>query len=203
MRKVFLWNIILGKADNQTFVSNDYDIEGMSYKFLMSYIIDANTNENENIAVITSYTIGGSAESNYKDFSSEVNVIAKKKKLIVKFIPLVQDVEFASGTFNKFFKNVVAQLKDNDLIYADITFGMKPYTLGMFTALNYIAKVSNNVRVEQISYAQKYNGAIDTDKVEKSVLYDLTTLFYLNKVTGNLSQGDRVSADKMLELLLK
>lgn len=203
MRKVFLWNIILRDVDTTKYVSDDFQLEGMEFNYWMSYLINMNIEENDNIAVITSYTAGGSAENNYKEFQKEVMDIAAEKNVKVDFISVVQDVDFCATTFNKFFKKIARLIKDDDRLYFDITFGMKPYTLSMFTALLYVSKVAKNVYVEVITYAQKYDGIKAVDQVKESKIFNMTALFYLNSIAGNLSEGDRETADKMLDILLR
>ena len=63
-------------------------------------------------------------------------------------------------------------------------------------------KSAVNARVESVVYAQKYKGQGDAEATNVSKIYDITSLFYLNEIAGNLHAGEKGSADKMLDLLI-
>lgn len=203
MRKVFMWNIILRKPEPTKYISEAYDVDGMQYKFWMSQLIKINTEMNENITVVTSLTKGDSALDNYEEFKNEVLEITYEKNINVEFIPVFQEIDLDGKTFIRFFKEVAGLIQDNDRLYIDITFGIKPYTMSMLTALVYVTKVARNVVVETISYIEKYNGMKDPSLVDEATIYNLTSLFYLISIAGSLNEGERAAADKMIDLLLR
>jgi hypothetical protein len=203
MRKVFMWNIILRKPEPTKYISEAYDVNGMQYKFWMTQLIKLNTEIDENITVITSLTKGDIALANYEDFKNEVLALTSEKNINVEFIPVFQEVDLDGITFTRFFKEVAGLIKDNDRLYVDITFGIKPYTMSMLTALVYVTKVARNVVVETITYIEKYNGMRDHYMVDEATIYNLTSLFYMISIAGSLNEGERVAADKMIDLLLR
>lgn len=198
-----MWNIILRKPEATKYISEAYDVDGMHYKFWMSQLIKINTEMNENITVITSLTKGESALDNYEEFKNEVLEVTSEKNINVEFISVFQETDLDGKTFTRFFKEVAGLIKDNDRLYVDITFGIKPYTMSMLTALVYVTKVARNVVVETISYIEKYNGMKDPALVDEATIYNLTSLFYLISIAGSLNEGERAAADKMINLLLR
>ena len=202
MRKVFLSNIILNEVRPTKYISDDFKLPKKEFNFLMSYFVDMNVKEGDEVAVVTCYTPGATALLNYENFKKEVCEILKQKNAKGEFIDIEQKVDFDSLTFNAFFKKIVKELKEDDVLYVDMTFGMKPYSISLFTAAAYAVKVGENIRVESIVYAQKYTGQKSVKEVDTSKIYDITTLFFLNEIAGNLRKGEKTSADKMLDVLI-
>lgn len=202
MRKVFLSNIILSKLNETRYISDDFDLPDKKYEFMMSYFIDMNVKQGEDVAIITCYTQEATAMANYEMFKSEARKVLAEKKANAEFIEIQQNIDFDSLTFNTFFKKVAKLFRNDDVIYMDLTYGMKPYSIASFVAAAYAVKSAENVRVETIVYAQKYRGQDEPEKTDTSKIYDITTLFYLHEMTGNLHAGEKGSADRVLDLLI-
>ena len=105
-----------------------------------------------------------------------------------------------SLTFSRFFKEVADRLQDGDRIYADMTFGMKCYTLGMFIAMAYAAKAGVDVDVERMIYSEYYRGNGEVEPA--SDIIDITSLFYINTMTSNAAPGQKKSMDNFLKLMI-
>ena len=202
MRKVFLSNIILSRLSATRYQSDDFALPNKDYEFMLSYFVDMNIEPGDNVAIITCYTDEETSVANYKKFKEEVETILNAKKANGEFIAVKQNVDFDSLTFSAFFKNIAKLFKDEDIIYMDLTYGMKPYSIGLFIAASYAVKSAVNARVESVVYAQKYKGQGDAEATSISKIYDITSLFYLNEIAGNLHAGEKGSADKMLDLLI-
>lgn len=202
MRKVFLSNVILNKLSATRYQSDDFTLPNKDYEFMLSYFMDMNIEPGDNVAIITCYTDEETSVANYKKFKEEVETILNAKKAKGEFIEVKQNVDFNSLTFITFFKNIAKLFKDEDVIYMDLTYGLKPYSIGLFIAASYAVKAAVNVRVETAVYAKKYTGQGNTEAITVSKIYDITSLFYLNEIAGNLHAGEKGSADKMLDLLI-
>ena len=106
-------------------------------------------------------------------------------------------------TFSKFFKEVADCLKDGDRIYADMTFGMKCYTIGMFIAMMYAVKACHDVDVEQMVYAQLYRGKKDEPLTRAtSDIIDISSLFYISTIVSNAKPGEKKGLDEFLKLIV-
>lgn len=207
MRKVFLSVMLLQKLQPTNYVSDDFKLSEEKYNFPISYIIEQNINTGDEAEVITVVERGtGSANTaaeNYNTYKDEVAGIVKSRQGKVHFTEITVNKEFDSLTFNKFFKEVANKITDGDSIYADITFGMKPYSLSMFIALAYASKAAENVEVEDIIYAMKYSGTEYADQVNTSKIYDLTGLYHLNAIAGNAMNGQKNELDKILNFVIQ
>lgn len=203
MRKVFLSNIILNKINKNTqYISDDFQLPQKQFAFLMSYFLESSVNEGDEVAVITCYTNEALALENYGNFKKEAEKLLQQKHAKYEFIDVEEDVEFESVTFNAFFKKIVKKLRNDDKLYLDLTFGMKPYSVSLFIAAFYAVKACENATVEIVFYSQLYKGQKTTDNILLSKVYDITTLFFLNEIAGKLHKGDKTDADRMLDILI-
>ncbi len=207
MRKVFLSNIVLVSLVSTKYFSDDLDLNDKNYKFPLSYLINNEVKTNDEVVIITGVekSVNGKnrAEEYYALYKNEIEEILKGRDVNIKFIEIWQKNKFDSLTFNEFFKEIADNIHDNDILYADITFGMKPYTISLFVALSYITKAAVNVDLDTIIYAGRYNGTDEIKDINCSQIYDLTGLFYLNSLSGRAVQGQREELDNLLKFIIE
>lgn len=206
MRKVFLSIIILGEIKKTKYSSDNFELVNEEYNLPMSYIIDSNVEDGEEITVITcvekTKTGNGIAENNYHLFQNEVEYIAQKHHLKVVYDEIALCHDFDNTTFNYFFKTVAKKFNNGDELYLDISFGMKPYNISLFIAVAYAIKACINATVACAFYSQKFSGSKSAQDVDESKLYNLTGLFYLNDFAAKVQPGDKVLADSMLDIMM-
>ena len=207
MRKVFLSNIVLVSLVPTKYFSDDLNLNGKNYKFPLSYLINSEVKAKDEVVIITGVekSVNGKnrAEEYYALYKNEIEEILKERDVNIKFIEIWQKNKFDSLTFNEFFKEIADNIHDNDILYADITFGMKPYTISLFVALSYITKAAVNVDLDTIIYAGRYNGTDEIKDINCSQIYDLTGLFYLNSLSGRAVQGQREELDNLLKFIIE
>lgn len=217
MRKVFLSVMLLAPLNRQDptyYTSDDFDLGDVHYDFPLSYIFAQNIEADDKICFITAVEQSeqgktNNAMVNYQLFVEEIKSIAADKQIELDFIEIPLTKDFDSLTFNKFFKQVADLIHDDDQLFSDITFGMKPYSFSMFIALAYAAKAAKNVDVDTVIYSQKYTGFSRNKTPEelktnpsKARIYDLTGLFYLNAIAGSAKPGQKENLDKVLGLII-
>lgn len=203
MRKIFFSTSLISKIDlkNPTkYISDDFVLNSNNYQFPLSYLIDKNVENGDKIVIITAVTQTEIPMQNYEIYKQEILEIIKNKKIDIEFIEIKQAVEFKSSTFNQFFKKVVTLIQDNDIIFTDITFGMKCYSISMFIALACATRAGQNINLDTIIYAQKYAGNREEGIISK--IYDLTGLFALNKLASDTKIGQRKDLDNLLNLVI-
>lgn len=205
MRKIFLSTSLIQEInrDNPTqYVSDDFKLAEAKYLFPVSYIIDNQLEDNDKIVVITGVVQTKRPKENYELYKQEIRQLVAKKAIHVdlEFIEIKQAVDFDSLTFNKFFKDIITLIQDDDLIFTDITFGMKCYSLSMFIALAYVTKAGKNINVDTIIYAQKYTGKKNEENISK--IYDITGLFSLNTLASNAQAGQKEDLDSLLDFII-
>lgn len=217
MRKVFLSTMLLAPLrpeDPTYYTSDDFELSENRYDFPMTYLIDDKVKANDEIVIITAIQQDSgnnvnNATVNYKKYKAEVEKILQERNVNFKFEEIMLTENFDSLTFNKFFKQVAVLINDNDQLFVDVTFGMKPYCISLFVAVAYAEKAARNVDVDTVIYAQKYSGFSRAKTAEekakdpsKSRIYDITGLFYLNAIAGNAKSGQKHKLDKALDLLI-
>ncbi|OUO40390.1 hypothetical protein B5F82_04280 [Megamonas hypermegale] len=217
MRKVFLSSMLLNELkpeDPTYYTSDDFELSENRYDFPMTYLIDDKVKANDEIVIITAIQQDSgnnvnNATVNYKKYKAEVEKILQERNVNFKFEEIMLTENFDSLTFNKFFKQVAVLINDNDQLFVDVTFGMKPYCISLFVAVAYAEKAARNVDVDTVIYAQKYSGFSRAKTAEekakdpsKSRIYDITGLFYLNAIAGNAKPGQKHKLDKALDLLI-
>lgn len=204
MRKVFFSNMFGQKLnpDNE-YVSDDFDLKGKQYLFPLTYVLANNVDNGDEVLVVTSVEKGNEvshgARDNYELYKAEVKTVVDAVNATVMFEEIWTDDEYDVTTGKKFFTQAASFIHDNDKIYADITFGIKIFSVTSFIALTYVVRANKNVSMEHLIYSWKYSSAICPEKAKFSKIYDVTSLFYLNEIAGQLNEGDRQAMDKMLD----
>jgi hypothetical protein len=94
------------------------------------------------------------------------------------------------------FGDIISAVSDNDTLFADITFGTKPMPVVQMIALNYCMKNKKNVMIECISY-----GEIDHETKDRR-LFDITSLFYLDKVSDALAYSKVSDPEAFIKALI-
>ena len=203
MRKVFLSTSLMNPINLEKptqYVSEDFNLGNKAYNFPMSYLIADNVKDGDKVAVITAVTQTENPKENYELYKQEVFNIVKDKQIDIEFIEIKQETEFDSLTFNHFFKEVANLIQDDDILFADITFGMKCYSISMFIAMAYAVKAGKNVYMDTIIYAQKFSGNKEDGITSK--IYDLTGLFSLNTLASNARPGQKEGLDDLLDFII-
>ncbi|MDO4922195.1 MAG: TM1812 family CRISPR-associated protein [Phascolarctobacterium sp.] len=206
MRKVFVSVMLLGKLNPTDYVSEDFELSTQHFDFPLSYIINNEVQEGDEVEIITAVEHGSGsvqqASDNYAKFHEEVNTLLSQRQAKVHFEEIAINKEFEAETFTKFFKEITLLVRDNDLIYTDVTFGMKVYTLSMFIALAYAVKAAVGAEMRCVLYSQKYTGTDAALDKNTSKLCDVTSLFYLNAIAGNAKSGQKQDLDKLFDIII-
>lgn len=203
MRKVFLSTSLISKMDLEKptkYISDDFDLGEKEYNFPLSYLIANNVQEGDEVVVITAVTQTENPMENYALYKQEVLDIVKNRQINIEFIEIKQEKDFDSLTFSHFFKEVADLIKDNDLLFVDISFGMKCYSISMFIALAYATKAGTNIDIDTLIYAQRFSGNKDDGFISK--IYDLTGLFSLNTLASNAKPGQKQGLDDLLDFII-
>jgi hypothetical protein len=118
--------------------------------------------------------------------------------------PIVMPFEGTRKTFDEILQALIAEIKEDTEIIADITYGSKMQPILLFSALNFAEKYFN-ADIKNIIYG-KVNFVPDPNnpdprarKIPKNpVIYDLTPLYYLNSLINEIDCDSASDAKKML-----
>ena len=154
--------------------------------------------KNEQVKVIYILTTGENSlsQQNMKIFIEELENINKEIGAVLTYDTIDIDFEPTKQTYNKLITDLAEKIPENSELYTDITYGFKPEVLSLFCALRFVEEFREAI-VQYIVYGKvEFNK--ETRKPEKPMLYDITSLYYLFKLIGNIGGTDDKAALKML-----
>lgn len=181
MRKVFISSISMQKVNAFKYDSGVYP-ENNPTAFPITISLKNNCQPGDEVAFITivTHSEGNLAVENYHKFCEQAGSICREKGARAEFIELAVPARIEAASPRRLYKEIVAKLQDNDEIYADITYGFKYNPIVIFAALNNAYQVRENVDIKEICYGNLYNGSAEI----KPEYFDVTSLFYLNSLSG-------------------
>lgn len=206
MRKVFLSTMLLSEFKPVPYASRDFDLHNKQFKFPISYLLDDNISTDDEIVIITSMNQTENPKKNYEYLVAEMQNIldshnAKAQFIVIDELDPNTDRELLDSlSFSAFMKEVADTIRDDDQIYADMTYGLRSYTLAMFIALNYVVKACNNVEIKKMIYAQLYTGDKQCPKIDDII--DITPLFRINCIVNQATASKKQEMDQLLSFMI-
>lgn len=212
MRKIF-YSVVKLKWDEpkdlSIFKSRDFDLGDKEHFAPISYLLDANIEQDDEILIITDVMQTEKPLQNYELLKKDMEEIlaahnAKATFEVIKSPDPANRDEMDSLTFSRYFKNLSDYFQDGDRLYADMTFGMKCNIICSFIAMTYAVKAGMDVNVERLVYAERYNGdrEITPEKRPTSDIIDITSLFYISTLVNNAQPGQKKSIDSFLKFIM-
>lgn len=205
MRKVFLSTMLLSPMQPTQYISDNFDLKDKQYLFPLTYLIDRDVEQNDDVLVITVVQEGNTSRNhsiaNNEQYKQEIRSVLAGRNAKLKFLEIEAKKEINSTVFNRFFKDIAFILQEGDDLYMDITFGQKPFSFSMFIAALYAAKTCQNTNIQNLIYCQKYLGDLTTTN-PPSKIYDITELFNITEMATSAAPGTKKSMDRLLNLVL-
>lgn len=145
-------------------------------------------------------------------YEEELNSINKKIGAKISYCDILENFEETRSVHKKRFVQAINQLEKNAELYAEVTFGQKTMVPLIFSTLTFGEKFFN-ADIQYIVYGQikfipnpNFIDAKTTPSerpvmkdLKNAVLYDITTLFYLNNMTIAMDAPDEKSAVALVE----
>ena len=92
-------------------------------------------------------------------------------------------------------KQMIDKIEDNSQLFADITYGPKPFPMVLMCVLSFAEKLLN-CDVKSVVYGKvNFTG----ENITNPELYDVTSLYYLNNLTSSMVAEDSKDARKALD----
>ena len=203
MRKLFFSAVMMtpDKPDDRVvYQSRDFDMGDRKYFAPISYLLDANIDEKDDILIITTIAQNKSQEDNYKILRKEMETILVSHNANATFVEIYEPdytdkeksdvmdlMDFMnlkdSLTCNRYFQEISDYLQDGDRIYTDMTFGMKCNTI-FRKAISHAVKAGKDVDVECMVCAQCCNGENESDCPTFNII-DITDVEKAHKYSNN------------------
>jgi hypothetical protein len=165
--------------------------------FPINTVLAKTLKKGEKGTVVFLATSGGSdnhSAENIEKFQAELDAINKEIGADLSYETIEVPFEPQKEVFEQLISSLVSKFGQKSQIIADITFGMKPLPMILFCALNFAEKFYS-ATVQNIVYGKvEFSGG----KTLNPMIYDLTPLYYLNKLIGSMECKSAPAAVEML-----
>lgn len=212
MRKVFISTVILNAINKDQpvrYESRDLDLGDKRFLAPICYLVDGNIEEGDDILIVTGIQASDRPKENYRLIKQELDDILASHHATATFVEVTEpDVNSSERekndalTFSEFFKEIADNIKDEDKIYADMSYGLKCYTLAMFISLCYAVKACRSVEMGCMVYADLYHGQEKVADEKVADIVDITTLFHINTIVCDARPGQKKDMDRFLKFLI-
>ena len=159
--------------------------------------------ETVTVVLLKKLDVEGNSDINVGEFMKELNSINGRIGASIDYKIIYTTFEEDKDTHETLLRRMIDTIKDNAVIYADMTYGPKSLPIVLFSVLNFAEKFLN-CNIKNIVYG-KVN-FVSNEKGESlpsnPVLCDMTPLYYLNSVTNSMECKNGEEARKMLDNLL-
>ena len=195
MRKVFISTVSMQNVKEYKYKSDVYpESSATAYPITISFENNCNKGDKALMLTIVTHTEEKNiAEGNYVTLTNQVRGLAEKIGVDVEFVEVPMSPAVKQDSPQKLYKNLISALKDDDEIYADITYGFKYNPIVIFAALNYAYQTKSGVDIQEICYGNLFDGT-PVKQEPKPELFDVTSLFYMNSIS-NLAGGAQLGGD--------
>jgi len=170
--------------------------------------INAYVEENDKIEIISIMTDCSpksedypNSAKNYGRFKAEIKELAKKNNFKYELVEIATPYNERIQDHLQLYADIISKIGDDEIIYADITYGTKPTPIVLIMALNYAYKLRKNTDIGAVIY-----GSFDP-VTANSYIHDVSPLFFMDAISGTMAQlklenpGERIKA--LIEINLK
>ncbi|MDD6085341.1 MAG: TM1812 family CRISPR-associated protein [Oscillospiraceae bacterium] len=177
---------------------NNPDLNYTETSFPIIPVINAYAEKDEEIEIIAVVSEYKNAEDNFELFKNEIEKLSKEKGFVCDEIkkvsvPYSDDLDSQLEMFGK----LIDYTSDNDMLYADITYGSKVMTQILTMAVNYGYRIHKNVALGCIVY-----GKFD-HMLQKASIYDVTSLNYMDEIVRVMAENKISNPTEKIKKLLK
>lgn len=184
--------------------NTDIDYDGEVF-FPINAVLAKSMTKNDVITVvlIKKLDLEGNGDVNAGAFMKELNTINRNVGADINYRIIDTPFEEDRDTHEKLLREMIEEVKEKSLIYADITYGPKSLPIIVFSVLNFAEKFFNceirNIVYGKVDFITKENGESEPSN---PILCDMTPLYYLNSVTNSMECKTGQDAKRILDNLL-
>jgi hypothetical protein len=151
----------------------------------------------EKVKLIFIITQGGDnkGKENVAKFNDELEMINKSIGAEITHESIELPFEPTANTFKTLTKDLIEKIDLGAEIITDITYGIKPFPFVLLCAVNFVEMYKKATLLYSVY------GKVDfiNKKPVNPVIYDITSLYYLQKLIGAMEGHPMESAIKMLD----
>ena len=203
MKKVIICNVPMREDVAKTvYTSNDLSlpVSEQSFRYPVISFLSQTLAADDELKVILLIKKDGNDfyENNKEAFKSEMSDVLIKTGAKAEYI--IIDTAFSQDkeTHEQLMVRLAEEIDVGSHILADITYGPKDLPIVIFSTLSF-AENFLCCDIDNIIYAQ---AEFENNKVVKSMICDMSPLYYLSSVSNTIKCNDPVKAKQILKSLL-
>lgn len=203
MRKTIICGIPMREnVAANVFESSDQSlpVSEEAYRYPINSFLEKTLKEDDELKVILVVKRDGKNYyiENIKHFENEISHANEAHGAKIEIVTIESDFEQDKEIHQQLMCNLVEQIDEGSNIIVDTTFGSKDLPVIIFAALEFAEKFLG-CEVENIVYGK---AEFENNKVIKSTICEMTSLYYLSSVTNTVKCDDSSRAKQMLKSLL-
>lgn len=152
------------------------------------------------VVLLSKLDIEGNSAINGGLFQKELNEINRNIGADIEYVTIATPFVETKDIHETLLRDMISKLEDGAEIIGDVTYGPKPLPIIIFSVFNFAEKFFK-AKIKNIVYG-KVDFTNDSKAPINPVLYDLTSLYYLNSVTNNMECESSKDALEALDNLL-
>jgi len=139
---------------------------------------------------------GGVAKKNFATFEQELDSLRQAKGFACEFEQEIDGAKLDLHIFTPeketiknhlaLYANLISRIGDNEIIYADITYGQRPVSMIMQMSLNYAYKLRKGTDIGAIVYGAIPPGQHNKDP-KNGFVYDVSPLFFMDAISSTMA----------------
>jgi hypothetical protein len=168
-----------------------------SVLFPVNAVLAKTLGRGEEGKVVFLATTGGAENysvENMTRFREELDTIGGETGARLSYETIEMPFRLQTDVFERLISDLVAKMGHRAEIIADITYGIKPLPMILFCALTFAEKFYG-AKVHNIIYGKV---EFAEGKTMNPMIYDLTPLYYLNKLIGSMECKSAKTAETLL-----
>ena len=201
MKRTYVTAISLqgkGGLEKGVYQPNGFSLDkNIETSFPIIPVIASTMGRIEDVKILVLRTENNDVRDNYDALLSELEVLGLSQKNVTEI--LVEENQSKSIGLSTLVQ-ILENIPEDSLVYADITFGTKPMSAMILSAMNCIENVKDT-EVEGIFYGELPREAGKSDW-KKAKLYDLTAYKYLTDMIEQLKGLEVSNPTSALKTLL-
>lgn len=166
--------------------------------FPVSAVMAKLIKKNEKVKVVCLLNSTENSDDNYAKFQQEINKINIDIGATISWVNISEPFTELKENHENRFKKLINELEEKSEIITDITYGQKTLPILLFTVLNFAEKFFN-AEILNIIYGKVEFDSDNKIKQGSEIIYDLTSLYYLNTLTIAMEAKDGKKAIKMID----
>ncbi len=159
--------------------------------------------EKVKVVLLSKVDIQGNSAVNAGLFQKELNEINLSIGADIEYVTLATPFEETRDVHETLLRDLISKLEEGAEIISDVTYGPKPLPIIILAVMNFAEKFFHakirNIVYGKVDFVDDGSGKT---KPINPVLYDLTSLYYLNNLTNAMEYKSAEDALKALDTLL-